>query len=60
MLLTHGVCGVVSRVWVIGVWVRFLGVGYFIGVVWFKDQLGLFHGLSQQYLFGDSGLMMIS
>lgn len=28
--------------------------------VWFKDQLGLFHGLSQQYLFGDSGLMMIS
>lgn len=38
-----------SRVWIIGVWVRFLGVGYFIGVVWFKDQLGLLHGLSRQY-----------
>lgn len=32
-----------SRVW------GFLGVGYFIGVVWFKDQLGLLHGLSRQY-----------
>lgn len=36
------------------------GVGYFNRVVWLKDQLGLLHGLSQQYLFGDSGLMMIS
>ena len=54
VLLTHGVCGVVSRVWIIGVWVRFLGVGYFNRVVWLKESLGLLHGLRSNSIYSET------